>query len=176
MFHFAFRFGFGEYFNFSFTFGQPPASKDTSSNLDCVDGIWCRNAQHQDIKSRGKPRSSNAATDHCILFKIPTEIRFMIYKELLVSECRIKNAGRYLGYTETPMLSGRKRIADIDATITRTCRAVYDETMPVLYGQNVFLFEKPDDIKDFKRKGLKRSRETCELADHWKHFFHFAHC
>ena len=165
MFHFAFHFGFGKYFNFNITFGRPPVSKDTSSNPDSVNAIWPQIAQNQDMKPRRTIRATNAAIEHCILFGLPTEVRFMIYKELLVSECRIRNAGRYIGYAETPMLSGRKRISDVDATITRTCRAVYDETMPILYGHNVFLFEKAEDIKDFKRKGLKRNRELCKSTN-----------
>ena len=53
------------------------------------------------------------------------------------------------------MLSERQRIADVDATFMRTCRSVYDETMPILYGNNVFLFDNPDGIEQFRSRGLE---------------------
>ena len=156
MFHFAFRFGFGKHFSFNFVFGQPPVTDDEFPKPSRTSCDWPPNISIKKTDPLGKPLDTKVATKHCSLFRLPPEIRTMIYQELLVSESRIRNADRYLVCTQTPILSERKRIHDVDAVFMRTCRSVYDETMPILYGNNVFLFENPDNIRYFRSKGLER--------------------
>lgn len=38
----------------------------------------------------------------------------------------------------------------VDSTILRTCHAIYDEALPLLYGRNTFLFTTPEKITNFQ--------------------------
>ena len=40
-------------------------------------------------------------------------------------------------------------IKDINAALLRTCRAIYEETFPILYGNNRFVFHRPSQITEF---------------------------
>ena len=100
----------------------------------------------------------------------------VVYRELLVS----KNLD---GQIPCPhKLVHRKRIglllphdpwdgapvpqSGTDSTLLRSCRKVYDEALPILYGENVFCFEAVRSIRYFKEKGLAishyKSREIIE--------------
>lgn len=52
------------------------------------------------------------------------------------------------------MLDQYTPIPNIDAAILRTCRLVYFEALPVLYGQNVFRFDCAKNIRAFQSKNL----------------------
>ena len=42
----------------------------------------------------------------------------------------------------------------IDSALMRTCRRIYAETLPVLYGENTFHFKNVDMLKKFRNTGL----------------------
>jgi len=42
----------------------------------------------------------------------------------------------------------------IDTTVLRTCRQVYMEALPMLYGENNFVFFSPSALDLFRNKGL----------------------
>lgn len=42
----------------------------------------------------------------------------------------------------------------IDATILRTCHMIYQEALPILYGDNQFHFHTPGQLRHFKGKGI----------------------
>lgn len=74
----------------------------------------------------------------------------MIYHHVLVSSERITHAHDLLGY-KTIVASNHRPITDIDSRLMRTCRLIYDETSPVLYGKNRFEFSSPDSMVRFAR-------------------------
>ena len=42
----------------------------------------------------------------------------------------------------------------MDATILRTCRRIYQEALPMLYGDNLFQFYTPAELNLFKTHGI----------------------
>jgi len=48
----------------------------------------------------------------------------------------------------------------LDATVLRTCRRVYHEALPILYGENWFSFDNVAAIKTFSVRGLEY--DECE--------------
>ena len=102
---------------------------------------------------------------------LPPEVRAMIYRKLLISPDRIDNPAYRVGLKriEHKMLGTYAPVAGLDSTILRVCRTVYDEALPVLYGENTFCFPGPDTMATFKSVGLveKHSRsltsQTCGI-------------
>ena len=55
------------------------------------------------------------------------------------------------------VISSAQKVAkevDIDATVLRTCYSVYIEALPMLYGENNFIFHSPSALELFRDKGL----------------------
>lgn len=116
--------------------------------------------------------------ESCILFtKLPREIRDLIYEHLLVSPEIITpklqrlgddNDGLVGGWPRKPLHVmqanhhptkpvsgfGYKPQSGLDATLPRTCRAVYKEGYTILYKDNVFHFDSLADIIKFQRDGV----------------------
>ena len=93
----------------------------------------------------------------CLFFNmLPPEIRLRIYRYVLVSIYYINQPSERIGMARLHQrsLGTYCPIPDISATILRTCRAIYDEALPVLYGGNQFNFSTVKDIVDFKSVGL----------------------
>ena len=42
----------------------------------------------------------------------------------------------------------------MDATILRICRRIYQEALPMLYGDNLFIFYTPTELNLFKTHGI----------------------
>ena len=98
-----------------------------------------------------KPKSQQ----NCPLFTVlPVEIRHMIYRCLLISPGVIDQAHKQLGHKETAMLDNYKPIPNIDAAALRTCRLIYAEALPMLYGLNVFQFSSGSSLRHFQNQGL----------------------
>ncbi|KAL8943595.1 MAG: hypothetical protein Q9216_000960 [Gyalolechia sp. 2 TL-2023] len=106
------------------------------------------------------PPESNTSETPCSLSSsfqtLPLEIRHMIYRELLVSSAPIKKPHRLVCSKRNVMLDSIQPIKDIDSTILRVCRSIYDEALPVLYGQNTFEFAKPRKLRDFSHGYLEQ--------------------
>ena len=84
---------------------------------------------------------------------LPLEIRLLIYNELLIQSndllrtfCRCK----FCAY-----LPGRECL---NPTLLRTNRAIYDEALPILYSQNVFLFFYYDPVTYSSQVKVARHR------------------
>lgn len=95
----------------------------------------------------------------------------MIYRQVLVSTDKVKHISSRIGLwrLERKMAGSYAAISDIDSTILRSCRAIYTEALPVLYGENVFCFSAPNDIAcfmsvSFERKSCSMSSYSCELC------------
>lgn len=90
------------------------------------------------------------------LSKLPLELRVMVYRSVLTlkKNSDIKNAHRLLDRHPPIMADECTFLESIDAALLRTCRAVYQEAVHILYGINRFLFRNPRDIQTFAHAGL----------------------
>lgn len=107
------------------------------------------------------PPSSDAPGTLCsrpLSFEtLPLEIKHMIYRELLVSKQPIRKPHKLVCNKRSIMLDSVQPVKDIDSSILRVSRTVYQEALPVLYGKNTFEFCKPRKLRDFSHAGLDRS-------------------
>ena len=80
----------------------------------------------------------------------------MVYDYLLVSVDPIdsEEANKLLGENKTLLLNHHNPIPHISATLLRTCRTIYKEALPILYGRNVFNFSSPAAIRNFRNSGI----------------------
>lgn len=65
------------------------------------------------------------------------------------------------------MLDSLQPVKDIDSTILRVCRSIYDEALPVLYGHNTFEFAKPRKLRDFSH-GYLEQKFPCNTYPRYK--------
>lgn len=100
----------------------------------------------------GAPGKANIPNKQsCHLLRMPAEVRLLIYDLVLVSKDPISNVHKLLDSDDSIHATGYDaRIGDIDSRLLQTCRAVYQEAAPVLYGTNTFCFSKQDHIEAFK--------------------------
>ena len=108
----------------------------------------------QPLSKKGPP-SEVAVTRSPLFTKLPVEVRVMIYRRLLVSSEPILKAHELIGY-KTIVAGNHHPISDLDSRLMRTCRAVYEETLPILYGNNIFEFHSPTAISLFADAGLSK--------------------
>ena len=85
--------------------------------------------------------------------ELPTEILDAFFIELLVKPETIFQAHKLLG-TEQVMESQCSRIKGLEPAILRTCRSIYLQALPILYGHNAFRFDSGDSLTEFAHKGL----------------------
>lgn len=78
----------------------------------------------------------------------------MIFHHLLTTADPIEKPHKHLGSKETALLDNYKPIPQIDSAILRTCRLIYAEALPILYGQNTFEFSSANAIRSFQSKSL----------------------
>lgn len=89
------------------------------------------------------------AVRHCTLFRLPLEVRSLIYDYVLVSPDAIEDPAGLLDDVNSLMLDERAKLHSIDAAITRSCRLINDETTRILYGRNVFVFGDVHKLQHF---------------------------
>lgn len=85
--------------------------------------------------------------------RLPSEIRLQIYEELLKTDKLISGAHILVSTREAIMEHECPRIG-IHCGILYTCRELYNEALPTLYGKNGFLFYDPAHLKTFAHSGL----------------------
>ena len=61
----------------------------------------------------------------------------------------VDNASHFMKTRQHLMVATCPPVGDIDAAILRTSRAIYEETFPILYGNNCFIFSAPIQISTF---------------------------
>lgn len=72
------------------------------------------------------PRVRKLSQDQSLLLRIiPTEIKDMIYKNVLVTAEPLIRAHELISGTSTVMESSYQRVGNIDARLLRTCREIY---------------------------------------------------
>ncbi len=106
------------------------------------------------IDSTDTPVTPEDQSDCPLFTEIPAEIRHMAYRQLLTIPDPIEKAHKHLGSKDTALLDNYNPIPHIDAAILRTCRLVYSEALPILYGQNTFEFSSANSIRSFQSKSL----------------------
>ena len=115
------------------------------------------------------PDLEDTKPDPCPLFgKWPLEIREMVYSLLLVAG-RIDYPGKLIEKRFTRLIykEGRRPCGalGIDWTILQTCRRIYNEALPILYGRNNFVFDSPQSIDVFRQQSLvEMSGKPCDRA------------
>lgn len=106
------------------------------------------------------------------LAMLPLELRQMVYRELLVCNIISRPEKLVQQRQDTLIVPGRRDHAGmegIDAKLLRTCRIIYREGLPILYGENRFLFSSPHGLEKFRREGLPKCRTLMNrllLLDH----------
>lgn len=150
--HFQISFGLKDLFRFNFEVGSP-----RTKTADCRHNVYDLETARRagviihDDRTAPKP----GLQDQCVLFTaIPIEIKYMIYRLLLTTPGIIDQAHKQLGSKETAMLDQHAPVPNLDAAILRTCRLIYSEGLPILYGQNTFQFSSAQSIRHFQNHGI----------------------
>lgn len=151
-----------------FSIFDPYEDEDESfqSGDDIADVPVKTSVKSADIKTRTIPVTTTAVEvsdtglvrpRQCILFaKLPPEIRIQVYR-LLLTTTAVLNAGADIentAYTLTTDDNDPKNVSGVDSAVMRTCRKMYHETLPVLYGENRFKFRTKDDLEAFREGNL----------------------
>ncbi|KAL8770595.1 MAG: hypothetical protein Q9209_003663 [Squamulea sp. 1 TL-2023] len=110
--------------------------------------------------------SPEDGTQRTLQKTLPSEIRQMIYRELLVTSTPIRKPHKLVCNKRSIMLDSLQPLKDIDGSILRVCRSIYSEALPVLYGKNTFEFCKPRKLRDFSHAGLDRSHTRKHAPSH----------
>ncbi|KAL2057885.1 hypothetical protein ABVK25_001502 [Lepraria finkii] len=79
-----------------------------------------------------------------------------------------------IGYNETVIKPGNLPCYCIDAGFTQTCRIIYKETTPILYGVNEFQLNSPTDVGSFQRHGSTNEFQMNKLD--WTIPSHYYYC
>ena len=77
------------------------------------------------------------------------ELRTLVWIDVLASSESIANAHRFMRLQEPLVVANFPPAKDIDAALLRTCRAIYEEPFPILYGNNCFVFYHTSQIIEF---------------------------
>ena len=80
----------------------------------------------------------------------------MVYRRVLTTKARL-NAGaeiEKMACNLTTDDNDPSHISNIDSAVMRTCQKMYHETLPVLYGENKFVFRTPEQLKAFQEGNL----------------------
>lgn len=89
--------------------------------------------------------------------KLPLEVRIMIYRCILTTS-PIKRAAESVEQHTRGLIAldetDPSNILAIDARMLRTCRQMYAETLPILYGDNNFCFTNVGALDTFRKEGL----------------------
>ena len=81
--------------------------------------------------------------------RLPMELRILVWIDVLVSSGTIAKAHSFMRPQEPLVVANFPPAKDIDAALLRTCRAIYEETFPILYGNNSFVFYHTSEITEF---------------------------
>ncbi|KAL8792390.1 MAG: hypothetical protein Q9195_005004 [Heterodermia aff. obscurata] len=122
-------------------------------------------AKNKTIPAKAANKASNtglACSSQCMFFsKLPPEIRTLIYRQLLTTRAEL-NAGAEIEKIASSLTTDDddpSKISDIDSAVMRTCQRMYHETLPVLYGENKFVFRTPRQLEAFREGNLDRTQD-----------------
>ena len=175
MVHFAFN--CGRYFCFTFRVGSQPCScssrGDIGAEISALNDEPSPPIKHvhdrpKAVKTHGMSMWLEKAgigffkspIPESTLLKLPAEIRLMILRLVLVSEWEIHNPQNLIGQRKSPMAAHSRQIEGIDSAILRTCRSIYKEALPLLYGKNQFYFFGLKDVESFAHDQIPHTPRT----------------
>ncbi|KAG7005238.1 hypothetical protein G7Y79_00021g051050 [Physcia stellaris] len=102
--------------------------------------------------------ASRGARGPAFFKTLPLEVRLIIYRYILTISTMIKRGADLVEQTTLGLIApdegDTSMILDIDATVLRTCRQMYAETLPILYGDNAFYFTNVRALDTFRKEGL----------------------
>ena len=98
----------------------------------------------EDKSSSGEPHPLG------MLGRLPPELRILVWQELLVSKDIVYRAHTIISLERDIMVNTHLPQNDIDSSVLRTCRKIYHEALPILYGNNNFEFHNVDQIRNFQ--------------------------
>ncbi len=173
-----FTFDIPSYFNFTFRAGPrspSPADETALVDLDSKDNTdpstsnnskalttspskdTYLNASNEVRALASSPFSGTTSSPCGTLSKLPLELRIMVYKRVLRFERHIKQAHRFLERYPPIMANQGTHVEAIDPALLRTCCAIYNEAIHILYGMNHFHFSTLKDIEVFEHVGLENT-------------------
>ena len=106
-----------------------------------------------------KKFKNSSFKDECLFLTIlPAEVRNLIYSYVLTTSAPISNAGELVEQMAVGLImtdeTNPSTTLGIDSTLMRTCHKIYAETVPLLYGENIFYFKNLEHLKTFRNEGL----------------------
>ena len=116
------------------------------------------------FKSRATLEEKLTPPTRYFLDKVPPEIRALIHEQLLRSRGPINKAHKLNGTNKAFLCKHYSPIDDIDSTILRFCRSVYDEARPILYGLNHFYSDNLEHIEQFAHDGVTHDLHSKDFA------------
>lgn len=140
-------------------FSDPVFASELPYSRSPAGASFASNPQH----SNGQPTPSHKTAVSHFLQVLPAEIRLLVYKQLLCSS-KIVRGGDLVEDKRTAIVVSDDRPSatalDIDATILRTCRQIYNEALPILYQDNWFGFSEVRLLRTFRTKNLAKTHAT----------------
>ncbi|KAI9700732.1 MAG: hypothetical protein M1836_002101 [Candelina mexicana] len=131
-------------FGYGFSLFRPSLSQPASAS------------EWEDVSDAGSSTTTSSAASFASsspFLRLPTELRLNIYKHLLVTSAVINNPLDSLKQSQN-----RKKapvtIPGLDAVILQTCRSIYQEAVPILYGDNRFRFMDGTFTEMFATNGM----------------------
>ena len=135
-----------------------PNLSDGTINCESSSTSNAESEARKDVKAvASSPSQSPGNTDssrYGTLSKVPREVRDMIYGHVLEHKGYIIQPHRCLGRRLPILATEARHFTTIDAAILRTCKAIYHETINILYCNNWFVFSEPFHIREFAHTGL----------------------
>ncbi|KAL8784091.1 MAG: hypothetical protein Q9195_009182 [Heterodermia aff. obscurata] len=105
---------------------------------------------------------------------IPAELRMLIYRELFISKSggKVEQPHKLLKKKKSSLIHRHRtamecfiRDPHIDSSILRTCRRVYEEGLPILYGDNVFMFTEAMGVTAFRDQQICDERDSANYRN-----------
>ncbi|KAL8784092.1 MAG: hypothetical protein Q9195_009183 [Heterodermia aff. obscurata] len=113
--------------------------------------------------------SKNQQDKSPLFATLPAELRIQLYRHLLVSKLGgrilrpnklIEENARNLRFTKNAKRQNGQRSLGIDSTFLRCCRRIYEEALPILYGDNIFKFFQEEEVREFRLKEIMPIKGT----------------
>lgn len=142
-----------------------------------IDALPIKDRLSSTLEQEHDHNQSTAALETCYLLSLPAEIGNRIYEEVLVhiDVLWVDPEGVPIDKIRKDVLTNGRRFQYLpsEPALTRTCRKVRRETLPIFYGRNIFS-DTPVDLccikfliylTPEKRRMLKQLR-----ISHWKYY------
>ena len=119
------------------------ATSSTPKNDSIFDPLdpnstWATSNSNANTSDTREPVQSPTSPDSPLglgsLGRLPSEIRNLVYKKLMMAEKMIEDVYKLVGTKKVVMEADCPRIKGLSVIILRNSRAIYQEGLPILYG------------------------------------------